>query len=175
MLDGDDGAHHVQHDKLIHAVYKEADDIAGYHFSALGHVEELAAEHAEEDRERHGQDHRQHDAGNAPNLPIGHEDQRDLTGHCAEGHAEVQTHTGHDREEQAEDEENVSAHTGDDLVYKIADGEAGDRDADNADKHEHKRHRVALHKAQSSLTEGDGFLAYIFIFHFEPSVFLVRA
>ena len=175
VLDGDDGAHHVQHDKLIHAVYEEADDIAGYHFSALGHVEELSAEHAEENRERHGEDHRQYNAGDAPHLPVSHEDQRDLTGHCAEGHTEVQTHTGHYREEQAEDEEDVSAHTGDDLVYKVAYGEAGDRDADDADEHEHERHGVVLHKAQNSLTERDGLFAYVFIFHFEPSVFLVRA
>ena len=78
-------------------------------------------------------------------------------------------------EEQAEDEEDVSAHTGDDLVYKVAYGEAGYRDADDADEHEHERHGVVLHKAQNSLTERDGLFAYVFIFHFEPSVFLVRA
>ena len=73
------------------------------------------------------------------------------------------------------DEEDVSAHTGDDLVYKVAYGEAGYRDADDADEHEHERHGVVLYKAQNSLTERDGLFAYVFIFHFEPSVFLVRA
>ena len=169
-------AHHVKHDELIHAVDEEAYDIAGYHFTALGHVQQLAAEHTKEDGERDGEDHRQHDAGDAPDLPVRHEDKRDLTGHCAESHAEVEAHAGHYREEQAKDEEDVPAHTGDYLIEKIADREAGNGDADDADEHEHQRHGVILGKAQKLLAEGDAVGFFLFIFHhFDPSVFLVRA
>ena len=165
VLDGDDGAHHVQHHQLVNAVHEEADDVGGDHLAALGHVEDLTAEGAEQDGDGDGEDHRQHDAGDAPNLPVGDQDQRDLARHGAEGHAEVQTHAGHDGDQQREDQEDVAPHAGDDLVNQIAVGETGDGDAHRADDDEHDRHGVVAE-------EGENLIVF---FHFVASVFLVSA
>ena len=168
VLDGDDRTHHVQHDQLIDAVHEIADDVAGDHLAALRHVQDLAAEITEQHGDGDRENHRQHHAGDPPDLPVGDQDQSDLSGHGAERHAEVQAHTGHDRDQQAEDQENVAPHTGDDFVDQVAGGEPGERDADRADQHKHQRDGVVLDKSQY-------FFAETLVVHFVPSVFLVSA
>ena len=53
MLDRDDRSHQVKHDQLVDTVDEVADDVAGDHFTALGHVEDLSAEQAEDNGYRH--------------------------------------------------------------------------------------------------------------------------
>ena len=168
MLDGNDRPHHVEDNELIDTVHEEADDVAGDHLTALCHVEEFAADKAEQRGDGDRKDHRKDYAGNPPDLPVGDENQGDLACHGAERHAEVQAHAGHDRDQQAENQEDVASHAGDDLVEQITHGEAGERNADRADQHEHQRDGIVLNKAQY-------FLAETLVVHFVPSVFLVSA
>ena len=140
MFDGDHRTHHVQHHQLVQTVHEKGDDIAGDHLAALGHVEHLSAEKAQQHGDRNGNDHGQHHAGNPPDLPVRGKDQSDLPGHGAQGHTEVQTHAGHDGDQQAEDQKRVPAHSGENLVDQIPRREAGYRYADGADQDKHDRH-----------------------------------
>ena len=166
MNDGDDGPHHEEHDQLIHAVHEEGDDIAGDHLPALCLVQQVAAEDAEEDGDGDGDDHRQNDAGDAPDLPVGHQDQADLTRHGAQRHGKVHAQARHNGDEQAEDQEGVAAHAGDQLVEQIGRGIAGHGEADDADHDEHDGDNVVLQ--QSAQVE---FRALI-VLHLEPSPFI---
>ncbi|MPN10983.1 hypothetical protein SDC9_158281 [bioreactor metagenome] len=143
MQDRDNRAHHVQNHHLIDAVEEIAGNIAGDHLAALRHIEDLAAQQAQPHRDGDGHDHREDDAGDPPDLPIGHKDQSDLAGHGAQCHAEVQPHTGHDGNQQAEDQEDVAAHARDNLIKQIVKRKARDRNKHRADDDEHERNRVS--------------------------------
>ena len=171
MDDGDNRPHDIQHDELIPAVDKEVNDIAGDHLPALGHVLQGAADEAQQSGEGNGQDHGQHHAGNAPDLPVRHQNDGDLRAHGAQRHGEVQAHARHNGEQQAENQEQVPAHTGDDLIEQIAGREARHGDKNGADDDEHDGHGVVPHQLQKPLPGGD----VLFPVHFTPSVFLVRA
>ena len=67
----------------------------------------------------------------------------------------------------AQDQEDIPAHTGDDLVEQIAGGKIGQGDADGADDDKHQRHQVILQEVET--------VNILFYLHFAPSVFLVRA
>ena len=169
--DGDDGAHHVQHHQLVQAVGEEGDDVAGDHLAALGGVEDLAAHQAHQRGDGDGEYAGQHHAGDAPDLPVGDQYQRDLAGHGPQGHAEVQAHARHDGDEQAQNQEDVAAHAGDDLVDEEHRREARQGDADGDDDDEHDRHAVGTQEAQQLLSGGGvAFLHYRF-----TSVLRVRA
>ena len=154
VLDGDNGAHHVQHHQLIDTGHEEGDHIGGDHFTALGLVQDLADEHTQADGNGDGDDGGQHQAGDPPDLPVGHKDQADLTGHSSQGHAEVQAHAGHNGDQQAQDQEGIPAQTGHDLVEKVAGGEAGHGNAVQADQDEHNGHAVVADEVLHLLPEG---------------------
>ena len=169
MLDGNDGAHDKEHHQLIEAAHKVVHHIAQDHLPALCHIHQLAAHHPQKDREGNGEQHSQHDAGNAPDLPVGDKDQGDLSGHSPQGHAEVQAHTSHDGDQKTEDQENIPAHAGNDLVQKIAGREPGQGVTDDADDDKHNGDQVVLEEVGALAKQ------ILFHLHFPPSVFLVRA
>ena len=170
MGDGDNGAHHVQHHQLIHTAHKEGDEVAGDHLTALGPVQDLAAHQAQQHGDGNGDDCRQDQTGDAPDLPVGHQDQADLTGHGAQGHTKVQTHTGHDGDQQAQDHEGVAAQAGHDFIEHIAGRKAGQRDHDQADDNKQHGHRVVADNAHRA-----EILPFSFHAQRPLSVFLVRA
>ena len=176
MNDGNNGSHHKQHYKLIHAVHGKGNHIAGDHLPALGAVQDLADHHAQCHRNGDGNDGGQDHAGDAPNLPVSGEDQADLTGHGAQRHAEVQAHTGHNGDQQAQDQECVTAQTGHDLIQEVGPGKARLRNTVRADQDEHNGDGVVADELQKLLPEALA-AGYIRLFHahFPPSVLRVRA
>ena len=140
--DGNDGTHHKEHKELVHTVHGEGDHVARDHLAALGTVEELADHDAEQNGDGNGDDRREDQSGDAPDLPVGSKDQSDLACHRAERHAEVHTHARHNGDEQAQDEESVAAQTGHALIEQIVPREVRARDAVGADQNEHDGHDV---------------------------------
>lgn len=147
-------------DEVVHHIAQD-------HLTALRHIHQFAAHQAQQDGQGDGQEHGKHHAGDAPDLPVGDEDQGDLSGHGPQGHAEVQAHARHNGDEQAQDQKNVPAHTVDDLINQIAGGKVGQRVADHADDNEHQRNQIVLQEVET--------VKILFHLHFAPSVFLVRA
>ena len=70
VLNRNDRAHHIKHDQLVHAVDEEGNDVARNHFATARAVEHAAAERAEQNGDGNRENHCQHDAGNAPDLPV---------------------------------------------------------------------------------------------------------
>ena len=140
--DGDDGSHHIQHDQLVHTGHTVGDKVAGDHLAALGAVQDAAAHKAQQDGQGDGQDGCQHQTGDTPDLPVRHQDQRDLAGHGAQRHGEVQTHTGHNGDQQAQDQEGVAPQAGHSLVDDVVHRQAGHGNEHGADEDEQDGHRV---------------------------------
>ena len=142
MDNRNNGTHHVQNHQLIQTIHEEADDIAGNHLPAFGHVEHLTAEKAQQNGNRYGNDHGKDNAGYSPYLPVGHKDKADFTCHSAQSHTEVKSHAGHNGNQQAQDQEGIPAQSGDNLIEQIPRRKTGYRNADGADNDKHQRHRV---------------------------------
>ena len=179
VLDGDDGAHHIQHHQLIDAGHKESDHVAGDHLPALGLVQDLTDEHTQAYGEGNGKDRRQDKTGNAPDLPVRHKNQGDLSGHGSQGHAEVQAHTGHNGDEKAQNQERISAQTGHNFVEQVSGRKAGGGDAVGADQNEHNGHGIVAQEGQNLLAHGlltqTGGIVVVCHFYLPPSVFRVKA
>ena len=179
MKNRDNRPHHIEHDKLINTVDEECQHVACNHFAAACRIEHLAADHAEQNSNRNREDGGQDETGDAPNLPVGNQNQRNFACHGAEGHTEVQTHARHNRNQQAEDEERIAPETGGNLIEQIRRGEARNRDADRADENEHQRHGVVPKKTKEAVAAnglaGCGSIGFCAHFFLPPSVLRVSA
>ena len=179
MLNGNNGAHHIQHHQLVNAGHDIGDEVAGNHLPALGLIQDLADEHAQEHGNGNGNDRRQNQARDSPNLPVSHENQADLTCHSAQGHAEVQAHASHNGNEKAQNQECISAQTGHNLIEQVACGEPGGRNAVGADQDEHNGHGIVAQECFRLLAQGlfaqTGGIVFLCHDYLPPSVFRVSA
>ena len=108
MLHLDDPADDKQKDKLVDAVGKIADNHAGNHFLTLGAVQNFAGEIAAQDGCRHGDNRRRRQGADAGHVQNGHNDQTHLAAHSAQYDAEVHAQTAGGRDDEGEDQQNVS-------------------------------------------------------------------
>ena len=140
--DRHNGAESIEDDELIHAVHEEAEDVRRDHLAPAGLVQHHAADPAEDDRQRRGDDRSQNESVQPHDVPVADEDQTDLPRHRAEHHAEVQPHAGHDRHEQRKHEERVARQAHEHLLDQIIRRELRKRDRRGTDEDKDDRHGV---------------------------------
>ena len=143
---GDDAAHDVENKETVKTCGKEAEDQTGYHLSTLGLVEELTQQPAEEDGQRGGHEHAEHEASDAGKAPMNDPEDGDLSCDSADDDTEVHAQTCHAGDDKGQDDACVTAETGDDFACDVGNTCTGNRDTCKAQQDEQKDDLVVKHK-----------------------------
>ena len=143
----DHRAHEVEHHELVDAVDEEGQDVAGDHLPALGLVEHHAADVAHEQGHRQAGQGREDQPVDPEDVVVDGQDQAELAGHGAQGHAEVEPHAGVDGQQQGQHQERVAAQPGEHLLADVGQGQPRGMDRQHGDDQEQEDDRVLPQEA----------------------------